>query len=164
MDPPPRRASLPDPLTREQRRRNMAGIRAQNTKPEMTLRRGLHKRGLRYRLHVRDLPGTPDLVFPTARAVVFVHGCFWHGHDCALFKLPASNTDFWETKITRNQVRDQLAVAALTESGWRVLTVWECSLRGRGHRPETELLAEVIGWLRGGSQRLEIAGLLGQFA
>jgi DNA mismatch endonuclease (patch repair protein) len=80
----------------------MSRIRAKDTKPEMMIRRGLHARGLRYRLHVRQLPGRPDLVFPSRRAVVFVHGCFWHGHDCPLFKRPASRQEFWDAKIARN--------------------------------------------------------------
>lgn len=153
IDHPPLRASRPDPLTPDQRRRNMSAIRGSDTRPEMIVRRGLHARGLRYRLHVRELPGTPDLVFPSRRAVIFVHGCFWHGHDCVLFKLPASNPDFWLTKISRNQARDAEAVAALGQTGWRVLNVWECALRGRGRLPQAMMFDEIVAWLDGGPAR-----------
>ena len=158
MDQTPRRASLPDPLTQEQRRDNMARIRARNTKPEMVVRRGLHARGFRYRLHVRGMPGSPDLVFPARRAVIFLHGCFWHGHDCALFKLPASNASFWEAKIGRNQVRDRAAIAALGGSGWRVLIIWECALRGPGRMSEAAMFDQVTAWLGGGPDLQELRG------
>lgn len=151
------RATRPDPLTSEQRKRNMASIRGKHTKPELALRQALHARGLRYRLHVRDLPGRPDLVFPSRRAVVFVHGCFWHGHDCALFKLPRSNAEFWEAKIGRNQNVDQRSLEALTAEGWRVLTVWECALRGADRLEKGALIDEVERWLDSESPRLEIS-------
>lgn len=128
-----------DVLTPEQRRHNMSRIRGKDTKPEMLLRRGLHAAGLRYRLHVADLPGRPDLVFPRYRAVIFVHGCFWHGHDCPLFRLPATRPEFWAAKIAGNRARDQRDTEALRAAGWRVLTVWECSLKG----PSRRLLDEV---------------------
>ncbi|WP_407353491.1 very short patch repair endonuclease [Luteimonas sp. R10] len=121
-----------DVLTPAQRRLNMSRIRGRDTRPEMTIRRGLHACGFRYRLQDRALPGRPDLVFPRHRAVIFVHGCFWHGHDCPLFKLPGTRRGFWEAKITSNRTRDERAVAALLEQRWRVATVWECSLRGTG--------------------------------
>ncbi len=96
-----------DVLTSEQRSFNMSRIRGRDTKPELTLRRGLHSLGLRFRLHRRDLPGRPDLVFASRRAVVFVHGCFWHGHDCPMCRLPATRPDFWATKIAGNRARDR---------------------------------------------------------
>src|SRR5258707_1082131 len=123
-----RQAAGPEPLSQEQRKRNMARVPAPRTSPGMPPCRGVQTEGFRYRLHVRALPGSPDLVFPARRAIIFVHGCFWHGHDCELFKLPASNTAFWEAKISRNQARDQLAIAALIKAGWRILDVWECAL------------------------------------
>jgi DNA mismatch endonuclease, patch repair protein len=124
-----------DVLTPKQRRLNMSRIRGRNTKAELILRRGLHARGLRFRLHRKELPGKPDLVFPKWRAVILVHGCFWHGHDCPMFKRPATHTEFWNAKIARNQERDREAVAALKATGWRVLVVWECALRGPARRP-----------------------------
>src|SRR3546814_1711336 len=105
----------------------MSRIRSKDTKPELQLRRGLHAAGLRYRLHPQELPGRPDIVFPRYRAVVLVNGCFWHGHDCQLFRMPATRRDFWNAKIRRNQERDTQTVRALLDEGWRVLTVWECA-------------------------------------
>lgn len=151
-------ASLPDPLTSEQRRLCMSRIRATDTKPEMIIRRGLHALGVRYRLHDCHLPGTPDLVFPGSRAVIFVHGCFWHGHSCPLFRLPATRTAFWAAKIERNRERDAEAQAALRSESWRVLTVWECALRGRARLPRHQLLGQAYGWVTGGLQDAEIAG------
>ncbi len=112
------------------RSRMMAGIRGRDTRPEMLLRRALHGRGLRYRLHDRRLPGRPDIVFPKWQAVVFVHGCFWHGHGCRLFRWPATRPEWWQEKIRANMARDKRNADALGAAGWRVLTVWECELRG----------------------------------
>lgn len=110
----------------------MALVRATDTKPEMKVRRAVHRAGYRFRLHRKDLPGKPDLVFPSRRAVVFVHGCFWHRHadpDCKLSRLPKSRPDFWIPKLTKNAERDTQAVEALERQGWRVLVVWECELK-----------------------------------
>lgn len=120
-----------DVLTPEQRRLNMSRIRGRDTKPELLVRRGLHALGFRYRLQDKKLPGRPDLVFPRHNAVIFVHGCFWHGHNCPLFKLPATRQEFWSQKIMSNRVRDERTTTALLELGWRVANVWECSIRGR---------------------------------
>lgn len=118
-----------DPVTRS---RMMAGIRGRNTKPEILIRSLLHRQGFRFRLHVRNLPGKPDMVFPRYRAVVFVHGCFWHGHDCPLFKWPDTRPEFWREKIGRNQSNDNRTRTALITAGWRVGVVWECAIRGAG--------------------------------
>ena len=136
----------------------MAGIRGKNTKPELQLRHGLHRRGFRFRLHPADLPGKPDLVFPKHRAVLFAHGCFWHGHDCHLFKWPQSRPDFWKMKIERNVERDREVQRALTSLGWRVGTVWECAMKGRGRLPAVKMLDQCVNWLLSESQNLEIAG------
>ncbi|WP_075574928.1 very short patch repair endonuclease [Lysobacter antibioticus] len=133
-----------DVLTPEQRRLNMSRIRSRNTTPELMLRRGLHADGFRYKLHARDLPGSPDLVFPRYRAVIFVHGCFWHGHDCPRFKAPSTRREFWFKKIGGNQLRDKRTQQALLERGWRVAVVWECALKGTGRRPTTD----VVRWCR----------------
>lgn len=119
-----------DVLTPSQRQLNMSRILAKDTKPEMLIRRGLHARGLRYRLHDRTLPGRPDLVFPKYHTAVFIHGCFWHAHGCALSKLPATRQEFWRTKLSANAARDRKALHALKAAGWRVLVIWECALRG----------------------------------
>lgn len=143
---------MADVLTPEQRRLNMSRIRDRDTKPEMLLRRGLHARGLRFRLHRRDLPGCPDLVFPALRAVVFVHGCFWHGHNCPMFKLPATRTEFWAAKIEGNRRRDVRALEELSAAGWRTFVLWECDLRGPARRPLEVVIDKVVAWLTGGGQ------------
>ncbi|WP_379655037.1 very short patch repair endonuclease [Pseudoxanthomonas sp. UC19_8] len=107
----------------------MSGIRGKNTRPEWIVRRALHARGFRYRLHVRDLPGRPDIVLPKHRAVIFVHGCFWHGHDCPLFRWPKTRPEFWQAKINRNRANDTKHQSELRADGWRVGIVWECALR-----------------------------------
>lgn len=109
----------------------MRAVRSKNTTPEVQVRKLLHALGFRYRLHVGTLPGTPDIVLPKHRIVIFVHGCFWHGHDCHLFTSPRTREDFWNSKIEQNRVRDQGHTEELARKGWRVLTVWECALKGR---------------------------------
>lgn len=147
-----------DVLTAEQRHLNMSRIRGKDTKPELQLRRLLHAAGLRYRLHGRELPGRPDLVFPKYRAVVFVHGCFWHRHHCPLFHWPKSREDFWRAKLNRNVERDHQTAARLQAAGWRVLTVWECALRGKLKRPEGEVAGQVSGWLHSEAVSGQVAG------
>lgn len=119
--------NMPDVVDPQTRSRMMAGIRGKDTKPEMTVRRYLHARGFRYRLHDKRLPGRPDLVFPRYRTVLFVHGCFWHQHPgCRYATTPATNAEFWQHKLSANLHRDTRQAEALVVSGWRVLTVWEC--------------------------------------
>ena len=136
----------------------MAGIRGANTKPELILRRGLHSQGFRFRLHDKSLPGKPDLVFPKYRAVVFAHGCFWHGHDCHLFRMPSTRPDFWSAKIARNREVDRRAEFALSELGWRIGIVWECAIKGRQRLELAEVIAGCEGWLWSDKPRLEILG------
>lgn len=150
---------MADILTAEQRRLNMSRIQGKDTKPEMLIRRRLHASGLRYRLHDRKLPGRPDLVFPRYGAVVFVHGCFWHAHGCALSKLPATRQEFWEQKLAENADRDRRAIGALRADGWRVLVVWECALRGRERRMEDDVVAALASDIRSGTcSLLEFTG------
>jgi DNA mismatch endonuclease (patch repair protein) len=123
-----------DTLTREQRSERMSRVRGADTKPEMIVRRLAHGLGYRYRLHRRDLPGKPDLVFPSRRKAIFVHGCFWHRHPdptCALARLPKSRLEFWRAKLEGNRERDERNEARLRDMGWGVLIVWECQLRDR---------------------------------
>lgn len=127
----------------------MSGIRGKNTKPEMMIRKALHARGFRYRIHCKDLPGNPDLCLPKHRAVIFVHGCFWHGHDCHLFKWPKTRPEFWAAKIARNRQVDRIAEAQLLEAGWRVATVWECVLKGRERPPLDDVVDDLAEWLVG---------------
>ena len=141
-----------DVLTPEQRRLVMSRIRGKDTKPELLMRRGLHGRGLRYRLHRADMPGKPDMVFPKYRTVIFVHGCFWHGHGCSIFRWPKTRAGFWKTKINRNMDRDQAALAALRADRWRALVVWECALRGRHRRPISDVLSDAEDFIQQGRQ------------
>lgn len=120
---------MADVLTKEQRQRNMRNIKGKNTKPELVLRRALHARGLRYRLHCRDLPGCPDIVFPKHRTVIFVHGCFWHRHGCKYTSTPSTRRDFWENKFLQNMERDRIVVEDLKRAGWKVYIIWECQLK-----------------------------------
>lgn len=136
----------------------MAGIRAKNTWPEMMIRRGLHARGFRFRLHDKGLPGKPDLVLPKYRAAIFVHGCFWHGHDCHLFKWPKTRADFWRTKIARNIAVDSLAKNELQRADWRIGIIWECALKGRAKLPIDLVLTKSVEWLRSDGFILEIEG------
>lgn len=137
-------ADVHDEATRS---RNMAAIRGADTKPEMIIRRGLHARGFRFRLHDRKLPGRPDLVFPRFAAVVFVNGCFWHGHDCALFKWPKTREEFWREKIEGNRRRDTRSAEMLLAAGWRVATVWECALKGPERLLGDDVIDRIATWL-----------------
>jgi len=124
----------------EERSRIMRAVKGADTRPELTVRRLAHRMGYRFRLHRKDLPGKPDLVFPRFHKVVFVHGCFWHGHDCARgARVPAQNRAYWIKKVTRNKERDQIAQTALRTLGWDGLVIWECELEEQpGHREAFE--------------------------
>ena len=123
---------MADDLTPEQRRRCMAAIRSKDTKPEMVVRQLVHRLGRRFRLHRKDLPGRPDLVFARDRKAIFVNGCFWHVHACRFgLRVPTSNMEYWSKKRARNVERDYLALKAMKEMRWRVLVLWECELKDR---------------------------------
>ena len=141
------------------RSRMMAGIKGANTRPEMLLRKGLHAQGFRFRLHDRALPGKPDMVFPRRRAVLFAHGCFWHGHDCHLFKWPSTRMEFWRAKIARNREVDARAAEALAAAGWRYGVVWECATKGRTRMPAESVIKTCADWLKSESPHFEIGGL-----
>jgi len=136
----------------------MSGIRGKNTKPELVIRKALHARGFRYRLHCKDLPGNPDLCLPKYRAVIFVHGCFWHGHGCHLFKWPKTRPEFWREKIGRNRAVDGAAERSLAEDGWRLAVIWECALKGRDRLPLEDVISTCADWLKSDRPRLEIKG------
>lgn len=135
------------------RSRMMAGIHAKDTKPELLIRRNLHQLGFRFRLHDKRLPGKPDLLLPKHKAVIFVHGCFWHGHGCPAFKWPTTRAEFWRSKIERNRENDRGHVEVLLEAGWRVCVIWECAVRKSGGEV---LAAHIARWLVEKSRRLEI--------
>lgn len=118
-----------DVHTPEARSRNMRAIRNRDTKPELLIRKAMHARGYRYRLGGAGLPGHPDIVLPRYKAAIFIHGCFWHGHNCKYFKTPATRTEFWVNKIKKNRERDQRSACLLKDKSWSVITIWECSLK-----------------------------------
>ncbi len=119
-----------DVFTPEKRSAVMRAVKSENTKPELALRKALFALGFRYRLNVKTLPGKPDLVFVKYKTVIFVHGCFWHGHDCKRGnRVPKSNTEYWRDKIARNKARDRKNASALRKLGWRVIALWECKLK-----------------------------------
>jgi len=146
---------MTDIVDSQTRSRMMAGIRGKNTKPELALRRSLHALGLRYRLHAKGIPGKPDIVLPKHRAVIFVHGCFWHRHaGCRYATVPATRPEFWATKFDANVMRDAGVQSALRETGWRVGTVWECALRTDTSIAQTRDM--VVAWLRRGDDVLQV--------
>src|SRR5579875_3014477 len=121
---------MADVHDKETRSYNMSRIKAKNTKPEMLVRKFLHANGFRYRLHVKDLPGKPDIVLPKYKTVIFVHGCFWHGHEgCKYYVVPKTKTEWWLNKINGNIVNDKKAITILKKMGWKVINVWECELK-----------------------------------
>jgi DNA mismatch endonuclease, patch repair protein len=139
---------MPDTFDQATRSRIMSRVRSTNTTPELRLRKALFARGLRYRIHASGLPGKPDIVFPGRKAVIFVHGCQWHWHGCSRSRMPSTNVEYWERKISRNQERDRDNLAKLTASGWRVLVVWECSIKLR----TLDVIADqVADWVRSGA-------------
>jgi DNA mismatch endonuclease (patch repair protein) len=126
-----------DTLSSQERSERMSRVRSKDSAPELKLRRLIHGLGFRYRLHVKELPGQPDLVFPSRRAVIFMHGCFWHRHEaCKLARLPKSKLDFWGEKLEANRQRDIVHQERLFQLGWRVLVVWECELNDAGQVSE----------------------------
>ena len=139
----------------------MAKVKGKDTKPEIEIRKRLFSLGYRYRLYDIKLPGKPDLVLPKYNAIIFINGCFWHVHDCKLFKWPSSNKRFWKKKLTRNREKDLENNEALKELGWRILVVWECSFRGAGKKREKEIdviIKKTVKWLSSGKRFLEIKG------
>ena len=149
---------LTDSVSPEKRSEVMSKIGSKDTKPELLIRKGLHAKGFRYKLHDKKLPGKPDLVFSRYRSVIFVNGCFWHGHFCNLFRFPKSNTEYWKGKIARNIERDTINRRSLYEVGWRVLTIWECALNGRKRLELNQVLALASAWLLSTESNCEIKG------
>lgn len=146
---------MADIVDRQTRSRMMSGIRGKDTKPEMVLRRALYARGFRYRLHGKGVPGRPDLILAKHRAVIFVHGCFWHRHEgCRYATMPTTRPEFWAEKFAANVRRDRAACEALVELGWRVATIWECALR----KPNqvTTTCAALVSWLATDAPGIEI--------
>ncbi|MBY6193298.1 very short patch repair endonuclease [Marinobacter hydrocarbonoclasticus] len=135
-----------DIVSKQKRSEMMSKIGAKNTKPELIVRQTLHSQGYRFRLHVTKLPGKPDITLRKHNTVIFVHGCFWHGHNCPLFRLPKSRTEFWRSKIEANQARDEKNIKLLRSKGWRVLIIWECALKGKDRLTREKFSASLKSW------------------
>lgn len=139
---------MADVVSPSKRSEMMAGIRGKDTSPELFIRKTLHALGYRYRLHDKRLPGKPDLVFPARKSIIEIQGCFWHGHDCRLFKWPSTRSEQWKVKIEGNKIRDTQNQQTLISSGWRILLIWECAMRGRNKMPSTSLVDKVTDGLK----------------
>jgi DNA mismatch endonuclease, patch repair protein len=149
---------MTDIVDSKTRSRMMSGIAGKNTKPELIIRKLLFSSGFRYRLHDRSVIGTPDIILKKYRATIFINGCFWHGHDCHLFRLPKSRTAFWKKKIESNSKRDFRNRKLLLEDGWRIGVIWECALKGKSAIGPDLLINEIKNWLYCDKQVFEISG------
>ncbi|HDL01102.1 MAG TPA: DNA mismatch endonuclease Vsr [candidate division Zixibacteria bacterium] len=152
---------MADIVDSKTRSRMMSGIRGKNTKAEIEIRKKLFAAGFRYRLHDTRLPGKPDIILPKYKAVIFVHGCFWHAHDCELFKIPSTRTAFWRKKLKGNRNKDEENDKNLKKEGWRILTIWECAFRGAGKNREKQIdriVEKAVKWLNSKSRYREIRG------
>jgi DNA mismatch endonuclease (patch repair protein) len=148
---------MPDHISPEARSANMAAIRSSDTSPELLLRKALFSRGFRYRVTPKSMRGRPDIVLPKYKAVIFVHGCFWHGHWCPKYRLPKSNGWYWAEKVFRNRIRDHDDRVFLAEAGWRVAVVWECAIKGPKKEHRVEATVEALDqWLRGNQPEYEL--------
>ena len=147
---------MADIVSRAKRSEMMSGIRGKDTRPELIIRCGLFRRGFRFRVHVTNLPGKPDIVLAKYKAVILVNGCFWHGHECSLFKWPSSRVDFWRNKIEANKKHDIELLGLLKARRWRILVVWECATKGREKWPAEKLLDAIEKWVLEGTEYSEI--------
>ena len=145
-----------DKFTEEQRSKMMSRVRSKNTSPELRIRSALFASGFRYRIHLKALPGCPDIVLPKYRAVICVHGCFWHGHSCKAGKLPATNVEFWTTKISKNKERDLSMVSELNHLGWKILIVWECSIKRSRETAFDNVIDRISTWIINGRGNKEL--------
>lgn len=136
----------------------MSGIQGKNTKPEVLVRSSLHRLGFRFRIHYNKLPGRPDIALPKYRALILVHGCFWHGHNCHLFKWPKTNSQFWQEKIESNKERDAAHRSLYREKGWKTVVVWECAIKGKHRLPVNSLLEELSCWIESCQGDRELSG------
>jgi DNA mismatch endonuclease (patch repair protein) len=145
-----------DVVDKETRSRMMAGIRNSNTKPEILIRHALHGQGFRYRINNRNLPGKPDIVLKKYNAIIFVHGCFWHGHNCHLFRMPSTRSEFWARKIGFNRKRDKDVLQKLKDMGWRICIIWECSIKGKDCLDNfPALINNISDWIKSDNHSIE---------
>ncbi|MCU7863359.1 MAG: very short patch repair endonuclease, partial [Candidatus Thiodiazotropha sp. (ex Lucinoma borealis)] len=149
-----------DTVDQATRSKMMSRIRGKDTSPELLLRQGLYRNGFRYRLHSAAIPGKPDIVLKKYRALMFVNGCFWHGHECHLFKWPKTRPEFWKSKILGNRERDARSLENCRNLGWRVLIVWECALKGKNRQAPEKVIELVSDWITGTQSYGEISGVL----
>jgi DNA mismatch endonuclease (patch repair protein) len=149
---------MPDVVDKKTRSRMMSSIRGKDTLPELAIRHGLHRMGFRYRLHSPALPGKPDMVFPKYGAIILINGCFWHHHDCHLFKWPATRKVFWKKKILDTCERDRRNIETYHFRGWKVLVIWECALKGKTRRSVPEVVNTAANWLQYDQQDAQITG------
>ena len=147
---------MTDVVNKATRSEMMSGIKGKNTKPELIIRSGLHRSGFRFRLHRRYIPGNPDIILPKHSALIFVPGCFWHGHDCHLFKWPSTRPEFWKAKIETNRARDVKVLAQLADTSWRVAQVWECALKGKSRLAPDQMMEKLCGWIEGADPDLVV--------
>jgi len=147
---------MTDIVSKKKRSQMMAGIKGKNTKPEVAIRKALFNKGYRYRLHKKNLPGKPDLVLAKYNTVIFIHGCFWHRHDCHLFKWPKTRPEFWKNKINGNKIRDLKHLKELYELKWRVLVIWECAWKGKYKRSLNEITALTEKFLKSDLEKFQI--------
>jgi len=138
------------------RSKMMSNIKSKNTKPEVEIRKKLFARGYRYSLHPKKLEGKPDIVLRKYNAVIFIHGCFWHMHDCELFVLPKTRTEFWNEKLTGNKVRDERNITTLRKNGWRVGIIWECTIKGKKEYEINQIVDLIDDWLKSNVKIFEI--------
>ena len=150
---------MTDVHDKDTRSRNMAAIKSKNTTLELWLRKRLHAKGFRYRVNAKILPGKPDIVLTKYKAVIFIHGCFWHMHDCPLFVLPKSRTTWWNEKLKKNQNRDQDNINKLHDLDWRILIVWECAIKGRLKLSEDDVIRKTTTWIHSDNSFSEIKGI-----
>lgn len=147
-----------DIVDKKTRSRMMSGIKGKDTQQELSLRSELHRRGFRYRLHYENLPGKPDLVFPRYSSIILLNGCFWHGHNCHLFKWPTTRSGFWQGKIKQTRLRDQRNLERYRQLGWRTLIIWECSLKGKTKLGLSQVAEITARWIQFDNQDAEIRG------
>lgn len=149
---------MTDVLTTKQRHYNMSRIKSKDTKLELLIRKAIFSYGFRYKLHDKKLPGKPDMVFPKYRAVIFINGCFWHGHGCHLFKWPKTRAEFWKNKISHNIELDKKNYEKLIKEGWYILTIWECAIKGKKRKSAEIVINNIINWLDNGQRDKQIRG------
>lgn len=151
---------MADIKSSEARSKNMSAIKSANTRPEIKIRKALFAKGYRYRLHDKKLPGKPDIVLPKYNTIIFINGCFWHGHkNCYLYKQPANNREFWGQKIEANRKRDEEVIGMLLDKKWKVLVIWECSIKGRYKLPFKEVIHRIEEFIHSDESYAEIRSI-----